>query len=50
MSADTYVESERGFDLSFRTPDSGKLLFEFDAPVYEHVILFAPSAKSEPYS
>lgn len=36
----------RGFDLTFRTPNSGNLLFEFDAAVYEHVILFAPSAKS----
>ncbi|GAA98921.1 uncharacterized protein L969DRAFT_88967 [Mixia osmundae IAM 14324] len=37
---------ERGFELTFRGAKEGAALYEYDAPMFDHIILFAPSAKA----
>lgn len=43
-----FVRAERGYELTFKSPrDDAPSLVSFDQPNFDHVVLFAPSTKSE---
>jgi hypothetical protein len=39
------MATARGFEITYKSPgDKGTELFKYDAPQYDHLILFAPES------